>query len=68
MTEAQTDTRGALTTHAARPLLILAADHRNSLERDLYGLTAAPTPEQAARTGGAISLAMPVEATANQPR
>jgi myo-inositol catabolism protein IolC len=47
MTEAQTSgTRGP---HEARPLLILAADHRNSLERDLYGLTATPTPEQAAR-------------------
>ena len=34
---------------ATRPLLILAADHRNSLERDLYGLTAPPTPDQAAR-------------------
>jgi myo-inositol catabolism protein IolC len=109
MTEAQTDTRGTLTTQAARPLLILAADHRNSLERDLYGLTAAPTPERAARisadkmliyhtlldvvphlpasvqpgiliderygaavaelaarTGGAISLAMPVEASGGQ--
>jgi 5-dehydro-2-deoxygluconokinase len=109
MTEAQTDTGGTLTTHGARPLLILAADHRNSLERDLYGLTAAPTPEQAARisadkmliyqalldavsrlsasvqpgilideqygaaiaelaarTGGAISLAMPVEASGEQ--
>jgi myo-inositol catabolism protein IolC len=32
-----------------RVLLILAADHRNSLERDLYGLTAPPTPTQAAR-------------------
>jgi myo-inositol catabolism protein IolC len=30
-------------------LLILAADHRNSLEREMYGLTAAPTPDQAAR-------------------
>jgi hypothetical protein len=49
MTEAQTDTGGTPSAHAARPLLILAADHRNSLERDLYGLTAAPTPEQAAR-------------------
>ena len=47
MTEAQTS--GTLATHEARPLLILAADHRNSLERDLYGLTATPTPEQAAR-------------------
>jgi myo-inositol catabolism protein IolC len=32
-----------------RVLLILAADHRDSLERDLYGLTAPPTPVQAAR-------------------
>jgi len=34
-----------------RVLLILAADHRASLERDPYGLTAppTPTPEQAAR-------------------
>jgi myo-inositol catabolism protein IolC len=30
-------------------LLILAIDHRASLERDLYGLTAPPTPAQAAR-------------------
>jgi 5-dehydro-2-deoxygluconokinase len=30
-------------------LLILAADHRDSLERELYGLTAPPTPVQAAR-------------------
>src|SRR5271165_2823205 len=109
MTEAQTGTRGTLATHAAGPLLILAADHRTSIERDLYGLTAAPTPEQAARisadkmliyqalldavpqlpasvqpgilideqygatvaelaarTGGAISLAMPVEASGGQ--
>jgi myo-inositol catabolism protein IolC len=32
-------------------LLILAIDHRNSLERALYGLTAPPTPAQAARVG-----------------
>lgn len=32
-----------------RVVLILAVDHRASLERDLYGLTAAPTPAQAAR-------------------
>jgi len=32
-----------------RVLLILAADHRDSLERDLYGLTAPPTSAQAAR-------------------
>jgi myo-inositol catabolism protein IolC len=29
-------------------LLILAFDHRDSLERDLYGLTAPPTPDEAA--------------------
>jgi myo-inositol catabolism protein IolC len=34
-----------------RVLLILAVDHRNSLERDLYQLTAPPTPAQAARIG-----------------
>jgi myo-inositol catabolism protein IolC len=109
MTEAQTGTGGTPTPHAARPLLILAADHRASLEHDLYGLTAAPTPEQAARisadkmliyqalldavphlpasvqpgisvdeqygaavaelaasSGGAIKLAMPVEASGGQ--
>ena len=48
MTEAQAGTRDTPVSHASRPLLILAADHRSSLERDLYGLTAAPTPEQAA--------------------
>jgi myo-inositol catabolism protein IolC len=32
-----------------RVLLILAVDHRASLERDLYGLKAPPTPAQAAR-------------------
>jgi myo-inositol catabolism protein IolC len=32
-----------------RVLLILAVDHRTSLERDVYGLTAPPTPAQAAR-------------------
>jgi myo-inositol catabolism protein IolC len=32
-----------------RLLLILAVDHRNSLERDLYGLKGAVTPAQAAR-------------------
>jgi myo-inositol catabolism protein IolC len=47
MTEAQTP--GTRAPHPARPLLILAADHRRSLERDLYGLTAPPTPAQAAR-------------------
>ena len=44
MTEAQTS--GTRAPHPARPLLILAADHRHSLERDLYGLTAPPTQEQ----------------------
>jgi 5-dehydro-2-deoxygluconokinase len=34
---------------AERVLFILADDHRNSLERDLYGLTGPPTPAQAAR-------------------
>jgi 5-dehydro-2-deoxygluconokinase len=34
---------------AEKTLLILAVDHRASLERDLYGLTAPPTPAQAAR-------------------
>src|ERR1700685_4821428 len=46
MTEAETS--GTRAPHPARPLVILAADHRSSLERDLYGLTATPTPEQAA--------------------
>jgi myo-inositol catabolism protein IolC len=93
----------------AGPLLILAADHRASLERDLYGLTRPPAPEQAARisadkliiyqglaeavpqlpsgavpgilideqygasaaelaagTGGAVRLAMPIEASGEQ--
>jgi hypothetical protein len=47
MTEAETSATRA--PHPARPLVILAADHRSSLERDLYGLTAPPTPAQAAR-------------------
>jgi myo-inositol catabolism protein IolC len=34
---------------SASPLLMIAADHRASLERDLYGLTAPATPAQAAR-------------------
>ncbi len=34
---------------AQRPLLILADDHRDSLARELYRLTAPPTPAQAAR-------------------
>jgi myo-inositol catabolism protein IolC len=33
----------------SQPLLILAVDHRASLERDLYGLTAPASPAQAAR-------------------
>jgi len=32
-----------------RPLFILADDHRDSLEKELYKLTATPTPAQAAR-------------------
>ncbi|MCU1526780.1 MAG: hypothetical protein JWP75_543 [Frondihabitans sp.] len=32
-----------------KTLLILASDHRDSLERDLYRLTAPPTPAEAAR-------------------
>jgi myo-inositol catabolism protein IolC len=32
-----------------RPLFILADDHRDSLEKELYKLTSAPTPAQAAR-------------------
>jgi myo-inositol catabolism protein IolC len=40
-------TTGALPDN--RVLLILAADHRDSLEHGLYGLTAPPTPPQAAR-------------------
>ena len=47
MTEAQTS--GTRAPHPASPLLILAADHRSSLERDLYGLTAPAAPPQAAR-------------------
>jgi myo-inositol catabolism protein IolC len=42
-------TTGQPPAAAARPLLILAADLRASLERDLYRLSAPPTPEQAAR-------------------
>jgi myo-inositol catabolism protein IolC len=34
---------------ADKSLLILAADHRNSLERDLYRLPAPPTPVESAR-------------------
>jgi 5-dehydro-2-deoxygluconokinase len=34
---------------SSRPLLILADDHRDSLEKELYKLTAPPTPAQAAR-------------------
>ena len=36
-------------TNTDRPLFILADDHRDSLEKDLYKLTAAPTPAEAAR-------------------
>ncbi|WP_158507223.1 2-deoxy-5-keto-D-gluconate 6-phosphate aldolase domain-containing protein [Subtercola sp. Z020] len=49
MTDAHT-TPGETPTQAAdRLLFILAADHRDSLERELYKLTAKPTPQQAAR-------------------
>ncbi len=34
---------------SAKPLFILADDHRDSLEKDLYKLTAPPTAEEAAR-------------------
>jgi myo-inositol catabolism protein IolC len=36
-------------TTTTKPLFILADDHRDSLEKDLYKLTAPPTPVQAAR-------------------
>jgi myo-inositol catabolism protein IolC len=36
-------------TTSRRALLILADDHRDSLEKQLYKLTAAPTPAEAAR-------------------
>jgi myo-inositol catabolism protein IolC len=36
-------------TTTTRSLLILADDHRDSLEKELYKLTAPPTPAQAAR-------------------
>jgi myo-inositol catabolism protein IolC len=42
------DDRGMAPTDD-RALLILAADHRNSLERELYGLAAPPTPDEAAK-------------------
>ena len=42
-------TTGQPPAAGARPLLILAADLRASLERDLYRLSAPPSPEQAAR-------------------
>ncbi|WP_405795733.1 2-deoxy-5-keto-D-gluconate 6-phosphate aldolase domain-containing protein [Streptomyces sp. NBC_01506] len=37
------------TAPGGKTLLILAADHRNSLETGLYGLTGPPSPAQAAR-------------------
>jgi myo-inositol catabolism protein IolC len=55
MTDVPTNSGGAGTAPARdgmprdQVLLILAADHRKSLEREMYGLTAAPTPDQAAR-------------------
>jgi myo-inositol catabolism protein IolC len=109
MSETPSEPGVAAASAAARPLLLLADDHRNSLERDLYRLTAAPTPAEAARisfdkmliyqaflgvvaelsgeaqpgilideqygatiaelasrTGGAISLAMPIEASGEE--
>jgi myo-inositol catabolism protein IolC len=38
-----------MTSSSARALLILADDHRDSLEKELYRLTAPPSPAQAAR-------------------
>ncbi len=46
------DTAGLLPCRGVpedRVLLILVIDHRASMEHDLYGLTARPTPTQAAR-------------------
>ena len=37
-------------------IFLLAMDHRDSLERDVYGLTAAPTPAQAAQISRGKSL------------
>lgn len=37
---------------AEHPLLIQAMDHRDSLQRDLYGIPGTPTPQQAARIAG----------------
>jgi myo-inositol catabolism protein IolC len=52
-----------------RVLLILAADHRDSLERGLYGLTGPPTPAQAARISADKLLVYQalLEATAQLP-
>jgi myo-inositol catabolism protein IolC len=52
-----------------RVLLILAADHRDSLERGLYGLTAPPTLAQAARISADKLLVYQalVDATAQLP-
>ncbi|MEW1859080.1 2-deoxy-5-keto-D-gluconate 6-phosphate aldolase domain-containing protein [Streptomyces sp. NPDC088194] len=41
--------KSAAATPDGKALLILAADHRNSLERDLYQLSGPPEPAQAAR-------------------
>jgi myo-inositol catabolism protein IolC len=49
MAEAGAGTQSAAAAPEARSLLILAADHRQSLEREMYGLHALPTPGQAAR-------------------
>jgi len=53
-----------------RVLLILAIDHRNSLERDLYGLNAPPTPPQAARINAdkVIVYQALLDASAQLPR
>lgn len=109
MTQSPPEPAAAPPSPAGRPLLILAADHRASLERDLYDLTVPATPAQAARisadkmliyqalldaveylpdavqagvlideaygagvaelasrTGGEISLAMPIEASGQE--
>jgi myo-inositol catabolism protein IolC len=56
-------------TNTDRALLILADDHRDSLEKQLYQLTAAPTAEQAARIRADKMLVYEalVEATSRLP-
>jgi myo-inositol catabolism protein IolC len=53
-----------------RVLLILAIDHRNSLERELYGLSAPATPSQAARINAdkVIVYQALLDASAQLPR